>query len=473
MPGALTLALAACALHLPPPPAVDLPNRYIQPSASESATGPDAHWYRQFSSPELSALIEAADQGNLDLAAASARVLQANARARAAGAALLPEFDLNGNVIRFSGDTGNASAHETDWAALLSASYEIDFWGKNRATARSAELQAAASAADEATVALTTRAAVASTYFQLLSLRERVRVAEADVKARQDVLQLLEARYQAGQTDSVELATQRATVANAQRTVPQLRQQETELLGALAVLVGRRPEGFIVTGESLDGLAVPALGAGLPTQLLTRRPDLRAAEANLRAADADVAVARAALLPSIALTVSGGLANPAMQAAVLTLPGAGTTLTLGATLVQSIFDNGRRRAQRDLTTARETELVATYRSAVLAALLDVENALAARANIDEQRPLVTAALEQSQRALDGALSRYQAGSGDYLTLLEMQRALYSARDQLSQYQVQRLQAAVGLCRALGGGWDSTAPPPVVGNAPTPPVPPQR
>jgi outer membrane protein TolC len=284
-----------------------------------------------------------------------------------------------------------------------------------------------------------------------------VRVAEVDLKALRDVLRVVEARYQGGQGGAVELASQRAAIASAQVIIPQLHQQLTEALSALAILVGRPPEGFTVTAQSLEGLSEPNVDAGLPAALLLRRPDLSAAEANLRAADADVLVARAALLPSLALTVQGGLQNPAVQAAVLTLVGTGPTLTVGATLVQSVFDNGRRRAQRDLTVAREQELLANYRAAVLSALVDVENALAARGHLDEQRPLLVTSLQQYQRAAEGALSRYQAGSGDYLTLLEAQRAFYAAQDQMSQYTLQRLQVAVGLCRALGGGWNAPQP----------------
>lgn len=451
----LAAALAGCALQSTSTaaPGADLPERYSVASSPDALGDVDLNWYRGFASEELNTLVEAADKDNLDLAASSARVLQANARARAAGAALLPEFDANGNVTAYSGHSNDGSGHETDWSALLTARYELDFWGRNRALASSAQLQAAASIADHATVALTTRATVCTTYIQVLSLRERTRVAESDVKALQTVLQVLDARSNAGQADGVELATQRAAIANAQRNISQLREQGAAALGALAVLVGQKPEEFKINATSLDGLSVPQLGAGLPSRLLTRRPDLAEAEANLRAADADVRAARAELLPSLSLTVSGGLQNPAVQAGVLTLSGTGTAVTAGATLVQAIFDHGRLRSQRDLSVARKQELIAAYRAAVLASLLDVENALTARASLEEQRSSVVAATEQSQRAYDGALLRYQAGSGDYLTMLEAQRALYAAQDQASQFAAERLQAAVGLARALGGGWN--------------------
>ena len=463
----VAVSVSGCAVTVAPGPRADVPEHFSQvaegPSRDPSVGGVDSLWYQIFASSELDALIKSADAANQDLAAAEARVAQANARARAAGAAIFPEVSANGSLASYSGRAGGSSGHETDWSALLAASYEIDFWGKNRATARSAQFQAAASAADRETLKLTTHAAVANTYFQVLSLRQRVGVAEADLKVLQNVLSVVEARFQAGLTGAVELATQRAAIASAQVLIPQLHQQESEALGALALLVGHPPEGFEINGQSLEALSEPQVDAGLPSMLLTRRPDLSAAEANLRAADADVVAARAALLPTIALTVSGGVQNPAVQAVVLTLAGTGPTLTLGATLVQTVFDGGRRRAQSELSVARKNELLATYRGTVLAALVDVENALAARGHLEEQRPLLAAAMMQSQQAVDGALSRFHAGSGDYLTVLETQRTLHTAQDQMSQYTLQRLQVAVGLCRALGGGWRASPPAASAGN----------
>jgi outer membrane protein TolC len=176
------------------------------------------------------------------------------------------------------------------------------------------------------------------------------------------------------------------------------------------------------------------------------------AEANLGAADADLVVARAALLPNLNLTAAGGMQNPAVQAAVITLTGAGPTLNLGAGLLQTIFDGGRLRAVRAEVEARDEELVATYRHAILAALVDVETALAAIRHFDARRDFEVENLTQSERALQAAEARYQQGAADFLAVLEAQRILYAARDQYSQFKLARLQALVGLCKALGGGW---------------------
>jgi outer membrane protein TolC len=172
----------------------------------------------------------------------------------------------------------------------------------------------------------------------------------------------------------------------------------------------------------------------------------------LAAAHADLIAARAALYPSLDLTVGGGVQNPAVQAAVITLAGTGWSLTAGASAVQAIFDNGRRRAVVAEATARQQELVAGYQSSIRAALLDVENALSAIHYLELQKEPQQRNVEQSERAFQGAQLRYREGAGGYLAVLESERILYAAREQLSQYKLERFQALLGLCKALGGGW---------------------
>jgi outer membrane protein TolC len=178
------------------------------------------------------------------------------------------------------------------------------------------------------------------------------------------------------------------------------------------------------------------------------------AEAQLRSANANLVAARAALFPSFSLTAAGGLQNPALNAAVITLSGVGPTLNLGASITQPIFDGGRLRAQRAEAQAKDEELLAAYRAAILSALVDVENALASRQHLEDSRALQEENVAQSTRAFEGATLRYHAGTGDFLTVLEAQRTLFAARDQYSQYRLARFQALVALCKALGGGWQA-------------------
>ena len=434
------------------------------PAAFEHGTGaqrggswPAEDWYRGFGSEELNALVELAARNNWDLAAARERVAQADARARQAGAAILPNVAGNANATYMSGHSQQGSGHELDWFAMLSASYEVDFWSKNRATARAARLAASASRADRDTVALTLLGAVASQYFQVLALRERIAIAHANTDASSKVLAAVQARYDAGVAGPVELASQKAAFDTTRIALSDLEQSEVQARAALAVLLGRVPENFDITGKSLDPLKEPAVAPDLPAQLLTRRPDLAMAEANLEAASANVAAARAAMLPSLALTASGGVQNPSLPATVNTIAGTGPSLAVVANLTQPIFDRGKLRAQRDETLARERELLAAYRAAVLAALVDVENALSALEHLDGVRGFEKDNVSESERAFEGAKARYEKGSGDFLTLLESQRTLYAARDQFTQYRLARLEGLIALCKALGGGWSPTTP----------------
>ncbi|HEX4242863.1 MAG TPA: efflux transporter outer membrane subunit [Steroidobacteraceae bacterium] len=415
-------------------------------------TWPGREWYRGFSSGQLDELVQQASARNGDLAQARARVAQADARARIAGAPILPSVDAQGDAAYLAGRSSSGSGHETDWSALLSASYEIDFWGKNRAALRSAASLRSAAKAEREAVALTLLAAVADGYFQVLALEQRMSIAKSNLETAQHVLSVVKARFDAGAAGPIELASQKAALDAAALAISDLAQRGEEARAALALLVGRVPEGFALRTETLDALTEPRVAPGLPADLLVRRPDVFLAESSLAAADADVAVARAAMLPGVTLTAAGGVQNPALNAAVLALPGAGPTLALGGSLTQSIFDHGRLEAQRREAQAKSEELLAAYHGAILAALADTENALAALRHLDEARPYQSEALTESEHAFEGAKLRYQAGSGDYLTLLEAQRSLYGVRDQSVQYRLARLEALVALCKALGGGW---------------------
>jgi multidrug efflux system outer membrane protein len=444
--------LTACAAQsVAPPPQQDIPVAFESVGAPDGQW-PAQEWYRDFGSDELNTFIDTAAKTNTDVAAARARVAQADARARQAGAAILPTVDANATGNYFSGHSSQGGGHELDWSAMLSASYEVDFWGKNRATADSARLLAGASRADRDAIALTTLAGVANAYFQLLAVRERLAVAQANRDAAQQLLAVVQARFDAQVASAIDLATQKAALDVAQIAISDLQQVEVEARTALSILLGRPPEQFEVKGQPLESLREPAVAAGLPSELLTRRPDILLAESNLRAGHADLIAARAALFPSLNLTASGGLQNPALPATVLTIPGVGPSFALGANLVQPIFDHGRLKAQRDEVQARNLELLSAYRASIIAALGDVENALAAIQHLNQAREYQVENVAQSERAFEGAKARYQAGSVDFLTMLEAQRTVYAARDQFTQYKLARLQALVGLCKALGGGW---------------------
>jgi NodT family efflux transporter outer membrane factor (OMF) lipoprotein len=430
------------------------PAAFEHGAAAPRASWPTQDWYREFGSAELDDFVDLAVRDNTDLTVARERVTQADARARQAGAAILPRVSVDGNATYLSGHSQQGSGHELDWFAMLSASYEVDFWGKNRATANAARLQTDASRAERDTVALTLLGGVAGEYFQVLALRERLSIARANRDAAQKILAAVQARYDAGVASPTELASQKAAVYAAQIAISDLEQLEMEARATLASLLGRPPENFVVRADNLGSLSEPAVAAGLPSELLTRRPDVVMAEANLRAAHANLAAARAAMFPNLTLSAAAGVQNPALPAIVNTIPGVGPSYSAIASLTQPIFDHGRLAAQRDEAQAKERELLAAYRAAIIASLVDAEKALSAVQHLEAVRDFQKGTVAESERAFEGAQLRYQRGSGDFLTLLESQRALYAARDQFAQYQLARLEALVMLCKALGGGWNA-------------------
>lgn len=452
--GAVMLLAAlcdACAVEPASPPKVDLPKSW-DTAGPASATAVTSDWFRGFGSKELDALIAAAAVGNWDLQAAGARVRQADARARAAGAALLPDVTVGPSGVFYAGHSHDGSANETDYGLLMSASYEIDFWGKNRAAKMSAVALREASESDRAVVALTILTGVAKTYFQVVALRERVELTRQTRRNARQLLQIVEARRAVDLSNPLEVAQQRALVSAAEIQVKAMEQQEAEQEAALATLVGKMPGTLILNATHLSDFRAPDVSPGMPAELLARRPDVFSAEANLRSAHADLLQARAAFFPSVTLTGNTGVQNPAVQAAVLTLPGLGPTVSVGADIVQTVFDGGRLRAARDEARGKEEEMLTQYRAAVLAALWDVEVALGSIDRLRQQEEAQKQSVVENERALAGAQARYQAGSGDFLAVIDAQRTLLSAQEQWNQYELDRLQAVVGLCKALGGGW---------------------
>jgi NodT family efflux transporter outer membrane factor (OMF) lipoprotein len=443
------MLLAGC-LSAGPLPALnnaDVPAAFEQAAPSDAPIWPAPDWWHGFSSSELDGLIATTQAGNLSLAAAEARVLQADARVRQAGAALLP-------TVGFGADARREFVSDSDAFGLsLGASYELDFWGRNRNTLNAAIASGNATRADRETVALTATTSVANTYFQLLSFRERLSIARLNLENAQSVLMVTEARVRNGIASQLELAQQRAAIASQQASIPQFEQQELQTRAALAVLLGRPPEGFDVSAQDLEDFALPAVAPGLPSELLTRRPDVAVAEASLEASHANVAVARAAMFPSITLTGAGGL-----QSVVLgtLLSNPGTSFSLGASLAQTVFDAGRLAAITEEARARETEILANYRNVAITAFSEVETTLGSIGHLAEQEGFLMEQVVQAEQAFNIAQARYREGVADYLTVLDSQRTLYSARDQLSQIKFQRLVAIVALYKALGGGWQNPA-----------------
>ncbi|HYM27102.1 MAG TPA: efflux transporter outer membrane subunit [Steroidobacteraceae bacterium] len=443
--------VAACSLgpryhrpDLPPPPAW---------SGSLDAAAPEwpgRDWWRGFASGDLDELIAQAQHANDDLRAAVARVHQADAQRRIAGAPLLPALDAQASAQRARAPvSGRGLVTGNTFSPLLSASYELDFWGKNRAAYNAAAATARASAYDRTTVELAVMAGVATTYFQALELRDRLAIAEANLANAPRILKGLKLEQVAGTATALDVAQQETVVATVNAAVPPLKQQLRQSIDALAILTGNTPESLDVTRGSLDEISRPTVRPGLPSELLQRRPDVAAAEAQLIAANADIAQARAAFFPSISLTASGGYASP--QLASLLEP-ASRVWSLGAGITQPIFRGGALLGQYRLSQGRYEELLADYHKAVLAALANVEDSLAGVTQTADQVERLQQAATQAGRAYEFAQAQMRAGTINVLTLLNTESALFSARDALAQAKFAHLQAVVSLYQALGGGW---------------------
>jgi NodT family efflux transporter outer membrane factor (OMF) lipoprotein len=449
----LVLALVGCGTTSPMlKPDVSAPAGWNEAApANGAAIAPD--WWRTFGSTELEALIARALAGSPDLAIATERVRQAEAQVRIAGASLFPSIDVGFGSSTRQTDDGRRTTSANASSATLSASYEIDLWGRNRSDVRSARSALAATQYDREAARLTLISGVASAYFQVLSLRSRLDVARENLAIAERVRDLVDARVRNGAASALDLSRQEATVLSQRAALLPLEQQERQTLAALAVLTGSVPEGFDIAATRVADLAVPAIDPGLPAELLVRRPDLASAEAQLAAANANLAAARAALLPSIQLTGSAGAAS----AALLNFVSGGTsTIGLALSVLQPIFDGGRLRGQVSVSESRERELVEVYRRSILAAFKDVEDALVAASRQAQQETLQREVEMRARESLRLAEIRYREGADDLLTVLDAQRTLFSAQDQLTQLRLNRLEAAVSLYKALGGGWSAAA-----------------
>jgi outer membrane protein, multidrug efflux system len=452
----LAFALTACATTPPQPVKPDdMPKVYSAPAvaADKQVT---ADWWKSFSSPELTAFVDEAHANNLDIAAAVARVEQAQANTGIATSVLFPSIDVTGSAQRSGSQrftSTSAPGTFNSFGVTGAASYELDFWGKNVNSLRSARQSALAAIYSQETVRLTTEANVANAYFAVLALRERIDIARKNIEAAKRILAITQAKVTNGVLSNLELAQQTAQVLGEEAQIPRLEEQEREQRYALAILLGRMPGAFQVEGTTLEGLAVPPVQPGLPSTLLTRRPDVAQAEANLLSAHANLDAARAAFLPVIGLSADGGWQKNVIDG--LISPG-NLAWSIGAQLVQTIFDGGRLTSQRDVALGREKELVADYRAAVLNALSDTETQIGSVASYSEQERLTTEQVKNAAEAFRISELQYREGVVDLLTVLQAQQTLFTSQDTLIQIKLARLQSGVGLYRALGGGWSVAA-----------------
>ena len=350
----------------------------------------------------------------------------------------------------------------TLYSTSLSASYVLDFWGRNRALLRAAEDNASASRFDREVVALTSLVSVADAYFLVLEAQDRIRIGNENVAAAERILKVIQNRFAAGGAaplgspvgasgsgSALDIAQQSSLVAIARAQIPPLVQQLEQNRAVLALLVGRAPEHVKVRGGTMYRLAIPRVTPGLPSQLLTQRPDIREAEIKLAGADANVEAARAAFFPTIQLTGQGGYSSAKLSN--LIVPGS-RFYTAAAGVTAPIFDGGMLLGELDHQKGIREELLANYRKAVISAFTDVEKALAAVQQLAVQEMLQRRAVAEARKAFDLSEEKFREGALDLTTLIQVQQTFFTQEGLLAEVRFNRLEAIVALYQALGGGW---------------------
>lgn len=453
---AVALALTACATPVPQ----TLTPRMVPASFAGPLPGdapqswPDASWWQGFGDPELTALVSKAQADNRDIAVAVARVLQAQAQSTAQRAALFPQVALQAKRLESScrGESCLDFSNAGPYGVGFAASFDPDFRGLNRANLRATQELLKSARFGQQSVALTVNANVVDQYLNVLALRARIAIANNYVAAINSITQIIQLRVKSGSISHLDLAREQAQVEDVEARLLALQIQEKEALFSLAVLLGEPPEGFDVKGQNLENILAPTISAGLPSELLLRRPDVAQAEADLASAHANVDAARAAFLPDIALTGQGGFVSSAVGAL---LQASNFGYVYGVNLLQTIFDGGKLIGQKRLAAATEQQLVASYQGIVLGAYADVEGALVEVNGSAKAEAHLRREVDAAREAFEISQLQYRQGVADLLAVLQAQQTLFSAQDALALTTLANRQAAVHLYQALGGGWSES------------------
>ncbi|WP_051156189.1 efflux transporter outer membrane subunit [Herbaspirillum huttiense] len=435
----LAAMLAACAGPRPGQPeqaAVTLPAQWREPLASTQGISL-SRWWEAFADPVLNQLVDQVLAGNSDLAMAAARVQQARASSRLATAQRMPSLSASG-MGAHQGDVdafGHARVQDA-WQAELSLSYELDLFGRLADQDAAARASLLATDAARSTLRLALIATATSTYIALRAQQARLEVLDQTLEMRAQSLQLARRRAQQGYASRLEVEQSQSEYAATEQLIASTRMSISRNEHALALSAG------------LQALTLPAFRPDQPAALLRQRPDIFQAEQQLVAADHTLDAARAALMPSLRIGLSGGVVGSNL------LPDPLSIFSAGGSILAPLLDGGRLRAQADATAARRDEAAYAYQKAVLVAWRDVEDALAAARGAQAQQQAVQEQEVALREALAMSRKRYRAGYSPYLEQLDAQRGLLSAQLLEVQARADRLSAMVSLAQALGGGWEA-------------------
>lgn len=396
--------------------------------------------------PELSRLLSAAERRNADIAVAAARIRQARALLGIARGAMLPAVSASAGL---SGTRARTDGGPLDFSSSfiggLDISLDLDLFGAGRAERRGARARLDAAELDRDAVALSIRTDVARAYVQRAVLAARIALLDRNITRAAELERIIRLRVEAGEDTRVDLGLQTIQLRQLETESHRLHEALDRTRTALAVLVGEEAPGFRSTPAPLAEITVPSIGAVLPPAALVERPDIRAAEARIRAAGGDVDAARAAFFPRLRLS-----ARSLGQAASLTGP-LSSALSIGADLLAPIFDRGRLRGNLEVAAGAQAESVALYRQVLLIALADTQNSLSAVERSSLRETLLVGIVAEARRTAELARLQYREGEADLLRLFDAEQRLVEAEDAQAIALQERLEAFVDLYKATGGG----------------------
>lgn len=439
-------------------PQTQTPAAYrFAPDNAQGSFG-DQGWWQVYQDPTLLALIREALAGNFDVRIAAERVEQARAQLGETRMQQLPTVSAS-----FGAQRARTSQYElfpgtppisNVFSLEGSLSYEVDFWGKYRRATEAARAQLLASQYARDDVAAGLVAGVATAYFTLQTLDEQLAITNRTVQTRQKFVDLTQAQHERGTVSGLDVATAQAQLAIAQANIPDLQRQIGQAEDQLSVLLGHNPDAILRNAEGelrrmAERSAPPVPPAGLPSSLLERRPDLRQAEQNLVAANAEVGVAKANLFPSISLTAGGGGVSNDLSKL---FTGPARTWSVGAGVLQPLLDPQRNLYALDLAQAQKRQALLQYQKDVQTAFQEVSDALIARQKYAEFQAAQQDQVDAQRKADSIALARYRVGYSSYFDVIDADRDLFTAELTLSAAHLNTLLAVVQLYRALGGGW---------------------
>jgi len=445
--------LASCSIQAPVShPETNLPADYkesgIWKHARPLAHVPRGEWWSIFHDRELDSLIRRVNVSNQSLRSAVANAEQAAALVKAAKLAFLPTLDADASAIRSSGSSsGTTTSRVRNQQSIgASLSWEIDLWGRLLHLARATTADAEAAAADVESLKLSLQAQTAQTYFSLRAVDAQRDLLETQIGSYQKSLDLTRNRYAQGVASRGDVAQAETQLASTQASAVDLKLQRATLEHALAVLVGVPPSALSLPERTL-ARRTPGVSPGAPSQLLERRPDIAAAERRVAAANERIGAARAAFFPSLTLDAEGGWRGTSGLLAAPT-----RFWSLGPTLAAPLFDRGQRLAEKARADAAYDGTVADYRQTVLTAMQETEDALAGLRLLAQQADAQDRAVRAARESERIALNQYKAGTVSYLNVAVVQAAALNAERASIELQAHRLNAAVALVKALGGGW---------------------